>query len=73
MLAAIGVDSLDALIDQTVPAGIRLSHLLPWASRPLSMWPWPGSRPLPAGTLSRSPSSAWAITTPSRPRSSCAT
>ncbi len=25
MLAAIGVDSLDALIDQTVPAGIRLS------------------------------------------------
>jgi hypothetical protein len=33
MLAAVGVDALDTLIQQTVPAGIRLPPRWPWASR----------------------------------------
>ncbi|RMD49835.1 MAG: glycine dehydrogenase (aminomethyl-transferring) [Alphaproteobacteria bacterium] len=30
MLAALGVDSLDALIDQVIPASLRSSHVLDW-------------------------------------------
>jgi glycine dehydrogenase len=41
LLAAIGVDSLDTLIQQTVPADIRLPARWPWANRCPSTWRWP--------------------------------
>jgi glycine dehydrogenase len=37
MLAAVGVRTLDELIDQTVPASIRQSKPRPWPS--MSFWP----------------------------------
>ncbi len=64
MLAAIGAASLEQLIDQTVPAAIRLPADLPLAPhRAANTKRWPTSRPWPARTSSTNPASAWAITT----------
>ena len=63
MLAAIGADSLEQLIDQTVPAAIRLPADLPLPAPRREHEAWPTSRPSPARTWSTSPASAWAITT----------
>ena len=68
MLRAIGVPSLDALIDQTIPSGIRLPGPGPSAGRDRGRSTCAACAASPRGTASRARTSAWATTTASRPR-----
>ena len=64
MLRAIGVPSLDALIDQTIPSGIRFSKgLEPAAGRDRGRVPAPPAHRRGEEPACRGPASAWATTT----------
>jgi glycine dehydrogenase len=73
MLAAVGVDALDTLIDQNRagrhPPAAPLALGEPTAEHVALA----RLKAIAGKNVLRSPSSAWATTTPSRPRSSCAT
>ncbi len=72
MLEAVGAASLDALIDEAIPAAIRLQRAArPAAGRKRARLPAAACGRSPAETASSAPTSASATTTPSRRASSC--
>ena len=66
MLKAVGVDSLEALIDQTVPAGIRQAAPLDWVAKPYT-WLSPRPDPLPNSLVVKNGSNTWARVASSMP------
>ena len=72
MARAIGYDSLDALIDDTVPSAIRRQQPMQLPGAQTEQQVSRGCANWPAAISSTAPSSAWATTTPLRRRSSSA-